>query len=142
MPSLLNFENSIVEEIHIRKNPRFKKDKTIVLKHFKVSCQHYRRGQEPKFMINMSIGNSKPMSKSENYPYSLKMRIRGFFGFRKDTPEETMDRMIALNGVSILYGLARGIAMQNTANFQYGKFILPTMNFTQPSGKKAAAPKK
>ena len=39
--------------------------------------------------------------------------------------------MASLNGTSILYGVARGIISQISANTILGKMILPTINFIE-----------
>jgi preprotein translocase subunit SecB len=45
--------------------------------------------------------------------------------------------MIGLNGLSILYGVARGVVAQATANCPHGKFILPSVNFIELMKSKA-----
>jgi len=50
--------------------------------------------------------------------------------------------MIGLNGLVILYGTARGIVAQATANCLHGKFILPSVNFVELVKKKAQSARK
>ena len=45
--------------------------------------------------------------------------------------------MIGLNGPAILYGVARGVVAQATANCRYGKFVLPAMNFVKARRRKS-----
>ncbi|NOY64146.1 MAG: hypothetical protein GXO97_01905, partial [Nitrospirae bacterium] len=65
------------------------------------------------------------------------LKLNGFFSFPEGTEEETIKKMIGLNGLVILYGTARGIVAQATANCLHGKFILPSVNFIELVKKKA-----
>jgi hypothetical protein len=42
-----------------------------------------------------------------------------------------IEKMIPLNGLAILYGIARGVVAQATANSSNEKFILPTVNLVE-----------
>lgn len=59
--------------------------------------------------------------------YSLDCEIVGFFSFPEDTAEETMQRLIRLNGCTILYGILRGQLANITGSFPRQKLILPTV---------------
>ncbi len=59
------------------------------------------------------------------------LRITGFFSFAKGTDEQMIEKMIPLNGLAILYGIARGVVAQATANSMHEKFILPTVNLVE-----------
>ncbi len=62
-------------------------------------------------------------------PYELKIKIVGFFTFNGEMASDQKERMLGLNGASILYGVARGIIAQTTGGGIYGKYILPAVNF-------------
>lgn len=87
--------------------------------------------------------------------YSLDCEIVGFFRFPDDSTEETMQRLVRLNGCTILYGILRGQLANITGSFPRQKMILPTVMMedivrdierqkaqaretSPPSGKKAA----
>lgn len=65
----------------------------------------------------------------ENPPYMISLVIVGYFSFAKGTAEDIMQRMINLNGTSILYGIARGLVGQATGASKHGQFVLPAVNF-------------
>jgi len=77
---------------------------------------------------------------------AVKAEISGFFRFPKSTDKKRMDLLIRLNGVSILYGILRGIVANATGVFPNGKFLLPTLMpqdiVKQVETEKAAASKK
>lgn len=75
----------------------------------------------------------------ENPQYGIGLTIVGYFGFAEDTEEELMQRMVRINGSSILYGIARGIVGQATGASKHGQFVLPTVNFVEIVKAKAAA---
>ena len=72
-------------------------------------------------------------------PYQIAFKISGFFSFPPDTEEETIQKMVGLNALAVLYGIARGVVAQVTANGPHGKFILPTVNFVEMLKKKVGA---
>ena len=59
--------------------------------------------------------------------YSLDCEIVGFFCFPEDSTEDTMQRLVRLNGCTILYGILRGQLANITGSFPRQKMILPTV---------------
>lgn len=59
--------------------------------------------------------------------YSLDCEIVGFFRFPEDATDEAMQRLIRLNGCTILYGILRGQLANITGSFPRQKLILPTV---------------
>lgn len=59
--------------------------------------------------------------------YSLDSEIVGFFRFPEDATDESMQRLIRLNGCTILYGILRGQLANITGSFPRQKLILPTV---------------
>jgi len=90
-----------------------------------------RKGSEPKFAIIMNIGINEKEATFIKSAYRLSLRIVGFFEFIKDVDEDTIQRMIVLNGSSILFGTARGIVAQITAHSPTGKVVLPSVNILE-----------
>ena len=134
MQSLLNIDEYFVEEILVKTNADFKKQKRgergeLEEKgEIKTTVNIKRRGNEPIFMIRMVIKVNNTKKSFVNAKYQILLDIKGFFSFAKNTDEETISKMIHINGSTILYGVARGVIAQITANCEYGKFILPAMN--------------
>lgn len=130
MLALLNFEEYFVEEISVKTNPQFEK-KGQNEGEIAISFDIKRKDMEPRFMIPMEIKLNHSKKDSFNAPYQVMLKITGFFSFPKGTDEETIHKMIGLNGLSILYGVARGVVAQATGNCPHGKFILPSVNFIE-----------
>lgn len=59
--------------------------------------------------------------------YSLDCEIVGFFSFPEGTADDVMQRLIRLNGCTILYGILRGQLANITGSFPRQKLILPTV---------------
>jgi preprotein translocase subunit SecB len=59
--------------------------------------------------------------------YSLDSEIVGFFRFPEEATAEIMQRLIRLNGCTILYGILRGQLANITGSFPRQKLILPTV---------------
>jgi preprotein translocase subunit SecB len=74
-----------------------------------------------------------------NPAYGISLMIVGDFSFANGTDEDLMQRMVRINGSSILYGIARGIVGQATGASKHGQFVLPTVNFVEIVKAKAAA---
>lgn len=138
MRVLLDFNEYFVDEVSVRSIPGFsRKD----VQEFQLSFNFdiKQQAEKPLFMICMQIG-SPPEEKAEDsrYPYAFDMKITGYFSFAPETDKETMHRMIGPNGLSMLYGVARGLMAQITANGRHGKFLLPSVNFIEILKERAA----
>ncbi len=57
----------------------------------------------------------------------LKVTITGFFEFPEDSEDESRDALIRLNGVSILYGILRGVVATVSGLQPGGKITLPAI---------------
>ena len=133
----LEIQDYFVEDIAVRANPGFDTKKGGAGTGLNFSFDIFRKGKAPAFMILMSIKAGNLSKETMNSPYAVRLTIRGFFSFFPGTPEEVIDKTIGLNGLSILYGVARGVVAQATANGPHGKFLLPTVNFIEVLKQKA-----
>jgi len=130
MQSLLSITDFFIDELKIRTNPEYKKSNKVISE-ATTSIGIKRKSKEPHFMIKMTVEINKSKETFAKAPYYIYLDIVGFFNFVEGTDEETISKMIGLNGPVILYGVARGIVAQVTANFRHGKFVLPTVNFVE-----------
>jgi len=143
MNALLNIDEYFVEDIHIKANPAYKEsDQESEGGQIQASIEVRRKGPEPEFMISMTIEVNKQKQAFLASRYYVLLNIVGYFSFVPNVDKTTIEKMIGLNGPSVLYGLARGVVAQITGNCRYGKFILPTVNFVEvmkkePSEKRA-----
>lgn len=142
MQSLLDISDYSVDELHVKANPAYNCDGTPEEPNvLETSIGVKRRGKEPHFMVKMTLELNGDKEDFDRARYHIYLDISGFFGFTDGTDEETIKKMIGLNGPAILYGIARGVVAQATANCRHGKLVLPAVNFVeamqkQPPGKR------
>jgi preprotein translocase subunit SecB len=86
---------------------------------------------EPRFEIRLLIGLNQEDEQFAQAPYRIKLAIVGYFHFPDGTEEDTINKMIAPNGLSILYGIARGTVSHMTGCSRFGKVVLPSVNFIE-----------
>lgn len=128
MQALLNIEDYFLEEILIKTNPDFNIEKNIEGELF-IDFDIFKNDKNPLlFKIVMNIESNK---KLDNYPYYIIIKLNGIFSYPKEVDEEYVQKTISYNAPSILYGIARGIISQITGNYNYGKFILPSINIIE-----------
>jgi preprotein translocase subunit SecB len=132
MQAQLNITDYVVDELTVRSNPDYQRSSDKEAKgEIKIGFNVKRKDKEPLFMITMIIEVNKSKPAFTNSPYYVYLNIRGFYEFGKGTDEDTMQEMIGLNGLVMLYGVARGIVAQASANGVHGKFVLPSVNFVE-----------
>ena len=126
---VLDLDEYVVERLSVESNPSFSMEKDVdcELKILPEIAQHAEVDTLFKVGIDIRVrGNSR-----RNAPYSISLRILGFFRFADKTSVETRRKMLATNALPILYGVARGVVAQLTAQCVSGKYILPTINFVE-----------
>ena len=64
-------------------------------------------------------------------PYRLQMTIGGVFSTIDDVPADRRERLVRLNGTSILYGIARGLVGSVSGIGPNGPLTLPPVNFVR-----------
>lgn len=64
------------------------------------------------------------------FPYEFEVEYLGFFN-GEHLPEESRDDLIAVNGTSMLYGVAREQLLSLTARADKGALLLPSMHFAK-----------
>ena len=98
-----------------------------------------RSSENPlNFMIAMVIDINRRDEDFERGDYRIHLKLSGYFSFNEGISEELINGMIAHNGLSILYGVARGTVADVTATSWHGKFVLPAVNFIELVRQKAA----
>ena len=70
----------------------------------------------------------------QNFPYAFTATLVGFFTCAEDLPPNiSEERMVRVNGSSILYGIAREVVRHLTSPGPWGELMLPTLSFYEPS---------
>ena len=91
-----------------------------------------RNDENPlEFLVGLLIEMNKDEIDYQQAEYRIILSIKGFFSFADGTEEVTINRMIAPSGLSILYGVARGVVSNITGSCRNGKFVLPSLNFVE-----------
>jgi len=127
MFSQLNINKYFIEELTIKKNPKFSKENSVEGEIF-VDFDIYKNSNNPLvYKIPMIIS----VRAYPNSPYGIDTRIIGIFSYQEGTNRAYIEKTINLNAPSILYGIIRGVICEITANFENGKFILPAVNFIE-----------
>jgi len=96
---------------------------------------------EPRFEVRLFISLNQKDEQFAQAPYRMDLNVVGYFHFPDDTDEETIKKMIAPNGLAILYGIARGTAAHMTGCSRFGKLVLPSVNFIELIKEKGRAEK-
>jgi preprotein translocase subunit SecB len=102
-----------------------------------------RSGENPlDFMITLVVDVNPRDEDFERGDYRIHLKLSGYFSFSEGVSEEMINSMIAHNGLSMLYGVARGTVADATATSWHGKFVLPGVNFIELIKQKAEAGQK
>jgi preprotein translocase subunit SecB len=68
---------------------------------------------------------------NENCPYEFRIELFGIFQCSKELPGGLdAERLVGINGSSIIYGIARELLLGITEKSMWGGLTLPTMSFT------------
>jgi preprotein translocase subunit SecB len=126
-----NLEDFRIEKVLITPRPNFNINSPEVSGEFDIEIQIAQNKENTNmYLVILKIVFADKENK-DNFPYNLEFQINGIFSINDDMSEEEKEKLIALNAVSILYGVARGEIANFTANFKYEKFILPSYNFVE-----------
>lgn len=132
MNALLNIENYFIEKFSFDTNITFKKDIENFIMDFNIDFDVKRNDVlSNRYLIFMKLSIKSKKGKFATVPYNITISINGYFCFDNNVDEETQNRMIYSNGLSILYGVVRGIISQYTSTSEFGKFVIPSVNFIE-----------
>ncbi len=76
--------------------------------------------------LGIDIRGKEPQSPDSGFAMTL--QLAGFFRVQEHVEKTRRQEVVALNGVSTLYGTARAIVAGLTSQSPTGKFILPAIN--------------
>lgn len=94
------------------------------------------------FMIYLRVDINSSEEDFQRCEYRIHLALTGFFSFEEGTTEDTIKKMIAPNGLSMLYGVARGMVANATAMSWHGKFVIPSLNLIEIIKRKGEAASK
>ncbi len=91
----------------------------------------FQRAKSNDFLIKLQIECNQGEATAASHRYSFGITLKGIFGFDEGVSEDIIERAITLNGISILYGIARGVISQVSGQTMVGMIVLPTVNFIE-----------
>jgi preprotein translocase subunit SecB len=84
---------------------------------------------ESRYTVDLTLV-AGPQEGQSNFPYRLKIQLLGIFDGR-ELPAEKRESLVAANGASMLYGIAREMLLGLTFRSVGGPVMLPTVEFSQ-----------
>lgn len=117
-----NINNLHVESLNADQDGNFS---AMVSFDYNILCQK-DNPRIKKMVMKFSITPNQE-DETPRCPYAIDVEIEGIFSFPDDMPEEKVDLIVRVNGMTILYGILRGEIANVTGSFKSGKFILPTV---------------
>ncbi len=90
-----------------------------------------------QFVIELSVAaEARPRAARQAW-LTVQITLKGLFSLPNDTPEEDVQALVPLNGLAILYGIARGMVAQATGPTLHGALWLPAVSFVDLIGEQA-----
>lgn len=109
-------------------------DSSAILEHLKAKLQIQPAPEnDTAYSTAWLVGLDLKLSPESdtNYPYEFHVELFGMFECAKELPPPLdAERLVGINGTSILYGVAREMLLSITDKGMWGGFLLPTMSFT------------
>jgi preprotein translocase subunit SecB len=95
-------------------------------------CLPQDDGAKRRYGIDLVIKQSEVEGK--NLPYSYELRMFGLIDvLPDDLDEDRMQRLVEINGPSMLFSAAREILRAATGRGPYGPLLIPSTTFYKPS---------
>lgn len=95
-------------------------------------------GVENKYQVTLEIGSLRAPDGTGTLPYDVAFQVVGQFSVL-DPSFPDKEKLLRINGTSILYSAAREMILIMTSRGPWGPYQLPTVNF-QTLSKQAATP--
>lgn len=137
MKSPLELERYFVSDQAVTTRNVFSPDKEIEtrVEEYSVSNEAIRlsaaEDQPEKWQVTVHIKHEP--AKETNFPYDFRLTIVGIFRciIEKADPAH-IERLMKINGSSMLYGMAREIIRANTERGPWNGIVIPTYSFYEP----------
>lgn len=119
--SVLKFRNYIVDFVKYNTNSNFNNKDSEIKIDFDIN-REIRSIRENKYAVSIIL-EVFPDSKTNNYPFSLELKITGFFELEIEDHD-----LLEQNAIAILFPYARALVSTYTANSNVEPLILPPIN--------------
>jgi preprotein translocase subunit SecB len=132
-PSPIFLQDYFVTELNLSANPKFdaKQEVPIRLEDFQVGVEA-QQGPDNKRAWQMVLRLTFQPPAEANVPYRFTLEIVGSFIVQDRIAEDRVERLIRVNGASMLYGALREIVRDTTARGPYSPILLPSTSFYEP----------
>jgi len=134
----LDISNYYLEELLVRSNSAFDFDAESQGVEPAINFDFFRNdASEPRFLVRLTVDLGEESGRS--LPYQIHLAVFAAFDATNDSNNTLIEQLVATNAAPILYGIARGIIGQATAQAIHGPYVLPTVNFIELAKKKVQA---
>lgn len=146
MKSPLELERYFVSDQAVTARNAFSPEKAIEtrVEEYSVSNEAIRlpsAEDDPSNKWQVTIHIKHQPAKETNFPYDFRLTIVGIFSCDVQTAEPNhIERLMRINGSSILYGMAREIIRANTERGPWSGIVIPTYSFYEPKPSNGASP--
>jgi preprotein translocase subunit SecB len=86
--------------------------------------------EQRRWQVSLEIKHVPPAGC--NFPYAYRVVLTGFFRAEPDVAPENEERMVRIQGASVLYGMGREIVRAMTGRGPHRPVLLPTVSFYDP----------
>jgi len=129
----IELTNYFVSELHFAANRGFDAAKPFSLQTEDIQATEVatsRPDNPHDWQVSLKIILNTTAEK--NVPYSLSLEMVGFFQVDNGLQAERIERIVRINGASMLYSAAREIAKAATSRGPFRPILLPTVTFWEP----------
>ena len=93
-----------------------------------VGVQLFRHEEDPnRFQVGLVIGGAKPAE--GNLPYRIHLEIVGQFALDEGFEHDNREKLVQVNGASMLYSAAREMLLGLTGRGPWPPMLLPSISF-------------
>lgn len=125
-------ENYFFPHIEVSADANFDSKAPLIPPAFDVKASVTKDEQSGVYQVALEI-RLEPESDEKRQPYSLKLIGIGLFRFVKSVPDP--EKLLRINGASIIYSAAREFVLTVTARGPWGAIMLPTCSFHEETKK-------
>lgn len=131
-PAPLQLEGYFVTEVRFAANAGFDQQPNVVLRFedFQVGVD-CRPMEAQGWRVHLNLQYEPDMA--ADVPCHFRLGVLGVFRVAEDYPAEMAERLVRVNGPSILYGVSREIARNITSMGPIPSLALPAVSFFQPA---------
>jgi preprotein translocase subunit SecB len=131
-PAPVNLLEYFVTDLALSANPEFAADRSIETKEgdFDVRVRQQpapREADDHRWQVTLEIIHQA--AQGTNAPYAFRVVMVGFFKAEASVKPEDEERMVRIQGASVLYGMGREIVRAMTGRGPHRPVILPTVSF-------------